>query len=118
MLFESHDEPIAPFRVFVKRLVVSICLGIVVIISGLAIGIAGLSHFENINFNDAFLNSALILADMGPAHPPLSEAGKIFVGIYSLFSGLVFVSIVGVIFAPVIHRFFHEFHHKKTNNKE
>ena len=67
------------------------------------------------NWIDAFTNSALTLADMGLVTPIVTKAGKIFAGIYALLSGLIFFSVVGIVFAPIIHRIFHKFH--LDNNK-
>jgi hypothetical protein len=39
-----------------------------------------------------------------------TDAGKIFASFYALFSGIVFLVIAGVIFAPIFHRFLHKFH--------
>ena len=36
--------------------------------------------------------------------------GKVFAGLYALYSGLVFVVAVGVVLTPVLHRVLHEFH--------
>jgi hypothetical protein len=47
---------------------------------------------------------------MGPVDRLQSEAGKIFAGAYALFSGLVFLVAVGIIFAPLVHRLLHRFH--------
>ena len=38
------------------------------------------------------------------------DAGKWFASFYALFSGVVFLVMCGVIFAPVVHRFLHKFH--------
>jgi hypothetical protein len=39
-----------------------------------------------------------------------TDGGKIFAGCYALFSGLAFITCLGIVFAPVIHRFLHKFH--------
>jgi len=39
-----------------------------------------------------------------------THAGKIFAGIYALYSGLMLVATTGMILAPVVHRFLHKFH--------
>jgi hypothetical protein len=59
---------------------------------------------------DAFVNAAMILGGMGPVAVMESNAGKLFAGCYALFSGLAFITIVGVILAPFVHRVFHCFH--------
>jgi hypothetical protein len=39
-----------------------------------------------------------------------SDEGKIFSSCYALFSGVVFITNVGVILAPVLHRMYHRLH--------
>jgi len=36
--------------------------------------------------------------------------GKIFSSAYALFSGIIFITNVGVILAPAMHRLFHRLH--------
>jgi len=38
------------------------------------------------------------------------SAGKLFAAFYALFSGISFIAFVGVLFAPVYHRFLHKLH--------
>jgi hypothetical protein len=47
---------------------------------------------------------------MGPVDVLHTEAGKIFAGIYALFSGLVFLVAAGLFFSPMVHRLLHTFH--------
>ena len=39
-----------------------------------------------------------------------STAAKILASPYALFSGLVFISVIGIVLAPVAHRVLHRFH--------
>jgi hypothetical protein len=39
-----------------------------------------------------------------------SPAGKLFASAYALFSGMIFLVISGLLFAPLFHRFLHHFH--------
>lgn len=78
---------------------------------------AGYHFFENLSWIDAFINAAMILGGMGPLENPQTFAGKLFAGIYALYSGIIFLIAVGVIFAPVFHRMFHLFHWKEENQK-
>lgn len=58
---------------------------------------------------DAFVNAAMILSGMGPLSPLKTEGGKIFAGFYALFNGIIFLVIIAIIFAPLVHRFLHKF---------
>ena len=59
---------------------------------------------------DALLNASMILAGMGPVNELHTVGGKLFASFYALFSGVVFISSVAVLLAPVVHRFLHKFH--------
>lgn len=85
-------------------------LSLFLIISALGIGIIGNHLLENLSFTDSFLNASMILGGMGPVNELKTEGGKIFAGFYALFSGLIFLVVVGLIIAPLFHRLLHRFH--------
>jgi len=80
------------------------------VLGSLLIGMAGYAYFEHLAWRDAFLNAAMLLGGMGPVEAPQSAGGKLFAGIYALFAGLTFLVAVGIVLAPVVHRFLHKFH--------
>jgi len=73
-------------------------------------GMQGYKHYEHLPWRDAFLNTAMLLGGMGPVDAPHSNGGKIFAGLFALYSGLVFLIVAGLLCAPVIHRIIHRFH--------
>ena len=52
----------------------------------------------------------MILGGMGPVDPVRSAGGKWFESAYALFSGVTFITMVGVLLGPALHRFLHRFH--------
>ena len=108
--FEPRRSPVAPRARFLQRLAASIVFGAGIVAFSLAIGIAGYHYLERLDWLDAFVNAAMILSGMGPLANPQSTGGKLFAGLFALYSGLVVVVIAGIIFAPVFHRFLHKFH--------
>jgi hypothetical protein len=76
----------------------------------LALGMVGYRLFEGMSWLDAYLNAAMLLGGMGPVGELHHPAGKIFAGLYAMFSGLVLLVSVGVLLAPLFHRFLHRFH--------
>ena len=76
----------------------------------LGIGMAGYHFIENLGWVDAFENAAMILSGMGPVAALQTTAGKIFAGCYALFSGLMLITVTGIVLAPVVHRALHKFH--------
>jgi len=110
MIFEHRKAPLLPRQAFLARLAFSVGLGFLMIAVSLGIGVMGYHTFENMPWVDAFANAAMILSGMGPLTTLQTNSGKLFAGFYALFSGLVFIVIIGLVFAPVVHRFLHKFH--------
>ncbi len=109
-MFEHHTKHLLPRKEFYRRVAHHAALGVVVIIVSLGIGMAGYHTFEKLPWIDAFVNAAMILSGMGPLSTLQTDGGKIFAGCYAIFSGIALISILGIMFAPVIHRFLHKFH--------
>jgi hypothetical protein len=109
-MFERHDKRLLPRKDYYRRIANHAALGIAVLFGSLGIGMTGYHCLEKLPWTDAFLNAAMILAGMGPVATLQTDAGKIFAGCYALFSGITLIGILGIIFAPVIHRFLHKFH--------
>ncbi len=59
---------------------------------------------------DCFHNASMILSGMGPVMEIKTSAGKWFSSFYALFSGVVFITNIGLVLAPAIHRLFHKLH--------
>ena len=97
-------------KVFSRRLLRSGLLAFGTIVVALAIGMAGYMGFEAMGFIDAFANAAMILSGMGPLTPLLTDEGKVFAGLYAIFSGLLIFVVAGLMLAPVFHRILHSFH--------
>jgi hypothetical protein len=80
----------------------------------LLIGMIGYVRLERLSWLDAFLNASMLLGGMGPVHSPITPNGKLFAGVYALYSGLVVLAGAGVLVAPVIHRVLHNLHWDET----
>jgi hypothetical protein len=93
-----------------RRLLSAGRIGLVMVSISLAIGIAGYMALEGLDFLDAFLNASMILSGMGPLHVPATAIGKVFAGLYAIYSGFAVLGIAAVVFAPVVHRMFHRMH--------
>ncbi len=109
-VFEHKSQPMAPFGVFLARLLRSAAAAALVVAAALSAGIFGYHFIEGFSWVDSFLNASMILGGMGPVNELHSTDGKLFAGCYALFSGLVFIVIAGILFAPLLHRFLHRFH--------
>lgn len=109
-MFEKHHETLASRSLFISRLVSAFIIALIIIAIAVFVGMVGYHYFEGMGWVDAFVNASMILSGMGPFTQLQTTGGKLFAGFYALFSGLAFILIIGVIIAPVIHRFLHRFH--------
>jgi len=108
--YENHrTRPISVGR-FIRRMALHALVALSLIAVSLIAGMAGYRHFEHLPWRDAFLNASMILGGMGPVKTDLSEAGKLFAGLYALYSGLALVAVMGIMLTPVVHRVMHKLH--------
>jgi hypothetical protein len=107
---ESKHEPLAPVNVYRKRIMKSTLLGTAILIVSLMLGVVGYHYTAGIPWLDSLHNASMILSGMGPVVEITTVSGKLFSSFYALFSGVIFITNIGVILAPAIHRFFHRMH--------
>lgn len=106
----KHHPHTVSTRKFFIHITRNALFGLVFITIALLIGMLGYHLTEHMSWVDAFVNAAMILSGMGPVNPLATKAGKLFAGFYALFSGLAFIAIIAIIFAPITYRFFHKIH--------
>ena len=97
-------------KTFYQRIVKNILLASVIMLVCLGIGIVGYHYTADIPWLDAVHNASMILSGMGPVVEIKTVEGKWFSSFYALFSGVVFITNIGVILAPAMHRMFHRLH--------
>ena len=83
----------------------SLRFSLIMLLISLAIGMAGYHYLSDMSWDDSFLNASMILTGMWPVHDPQDTTGKIFAGLYALYSGIVFLSIVALMIVPVFHTY-------------
>jgi hypothetical protein len=81
-----------------------------VVTVSLLLGMAGYHWIGGLDGVDAFENAAMILTGMGPVDPMPTSAAKVFAGVYALYSGLVVLTVAGLVLGPPLHRVMHHFH--------
>jgi len=109
-MLEKKHERLLSTRQFAKRVACFAGAAGLLVLVALGIGVAGYHWIAGFSLIDALLNASMILTGMGPVGELHGNAAKIFASLYALFSGIVFVTAVGVFFAPLIHRVLHVFH--------
>ncbi len=109
-MYESRKHPPLPRAHFLRRLALHFLVAIALLLVSLLIGIAGYAYFEDLDWRDGFLNSAMLLGGMGPVDAPSTDGGKVFAGLYALYAGLIFLVAASLVLIPVLHRLLHKFH--------
>jgi len=110
MKYEHRSERLIPKRRFLFRLLRSAGIAAGIIFVALGIGVLGYHFLEGYSWVDALLNAAMILGGMGQVNELHSTGAKLFASAYALFSGIIFLTVAAVLFAPVVHRLLHRFH--------
>jgi len=89
---------------------VALGVGLGLILVALAIGITGYHLLAGLGWVDSLLEASMILGGMGPVKELHTDASKVFASVYALFSGIIFIALMGILLAPVAHRVMHKFH--------
>jgi hypothetical protein len=115
-VYEHRSEPLLPAGRFIRRQINHILIGLSIIGMSLGLGVAGYHFFEGLSWIDALVNASMILGGMGPVDPIRTVAGKIFASFYALYSGIIFLVVVGIMMAPLLHRLLHRLHLTETKS--
>ena len=107
---EHKSQQLLSRSQFARRMAIYAFFGVGFLCISLAIGSIGYAYFAKLSPVDAFLNASMILTGMGPVDKMQTTGGKLFAGIYAIYSGVAFLTFCGVLFTPVYHRFIHKFH--------
>ncbi len=112
---EHKNQSLATQKKFIRRMGKYLRFTTLLIFISLMIGTFGYHWIGQISWLDSFHMSSMILTGMGPVIELKSVAGKLFSSFYALYSGVAFLSITAVFFAPIIHRLLHILHVEDTN---
>ena len=111
-MYEPSNQPLLSRIEFSFRVVRHGLLASAALLVALGVGILGYHSFEDLSWVDATLNASMILGGMGPVSDLQTVGGKLFASAYALFSGVLFIGLMGVVLAPFAHRLLHGFHMK------
>ena len=111
---EITKKVLAPKKTFYKRIWNNAGVAMLIMSISLSIGVVGYKlTIPQFDWYDSLLNASMILSGMGPiinANIVLTNQAKVFASMYALFSGVAFISTIGILIAPLAHRFFHQLH--------
>ena len=115
----NKKDKLIPKTIFYRRLWSNAILGTFIMAFCLFVGVLGYKlTVPEMDWYDSLLNASMILSGMGPiidANIVLTKTAKVFASMYALFSGVAFISTIGILIAPIAHRFFHKLHIEDTS---
>ena len=114
--YEHISEPLATRSIFLIRLYRNALMASIILLICLIIGIVGYKYGGPMSWIDALHNASMILSGMGPVVDIKTTWGKVFSSAYALFSGVAFITNIGVLIAPIAHRFFHKLHAEEVKD--
>ena len=109
-MYEHHKQPLASRKIFIGRLKRNGLIGASLLVLSFVLGVLGYHFLENLSWIDSLLNASMLLGGMGPVSPLQTSAGKVFASFYAIYSGVILLASVGILIAPIFHRFLHRFH--------
>ena len=109
-MFERSNEPLISRRRFAFRVAVSLAIAFAIDAIALAIGTVGYHSLAGIGWLDACVDAAMVITGNGLVTHPATAAGKLFSIADALFGVMAFITVTGVVLAPVFHRLLHSFH--------
>jgi glucan phosphoethanolaminetransferase (alkaline phosphatase superfamily) len=107
MKLEHRKQQVVSLPRFFLRLWRYSLVCIILIVFSVSIGMLGYHFVGDLNGLDSFYMASMILTGMGPVAEMKTQASKLFSSFYALYSGIAFLSITAVFFAPIIHRVLH-----------
>ncbi|MBI3265173.1 MAG: hypothetical protein HYZ58_18755 [Acidobacteria bacterium] len=109
-MYEHRKHRLLAWPDFLRRAGRHLWWAVLTIAWAVGLGTLGYHTAGGLPWIDAFLNASMILSGMGPVDRMDTATAKLFAAVYALFSGLVFVGVIGIVLAPWIHRLFHWIH--------
>jgi hypothetical protein len=109
-MYEHKTQPLLAKSKYYGRIYRSMALFFALLSISLAIGVLGYHFFAKLAWLDSLHNASMILSGMGPVAEIKTVSGKLFSSFYALFSGVAFITNIGLLLTPVVHRFFHKMH--------
>lgn len=109
-MYENRKQPLISRKKFVQRMSNNLLVSMAILVVSLGIGVFGFHALNQSSWIDSLHNASMLLGGMGPVVEMKSDSAKLFSSIYALFCGVVFITNIGVLLAPLIHRIFHRLH--------
>lgn len=110
MKLENRKQQVTTLPRFLYRMGRYAIFAFALVTFSVLVGTLGYHYLADITWLDSFHMACMILTGMGPVVEMTTASAKLFSSFYALYSGVAFLSITAVFFAPIIHRLLHILH--------
>ena len=116
MKLENQSQKVVPLKRFLIRVGRYALFSFGLIFVSVIIGTLGYHFIATLSWLNSFHMTCMILTGMGPVAEMKTTSAILFSSFYALYSGVAFLSITAVFFAPFIHRLLHILHVEPTKD--
>jgi hypothetical protein len=106
MKLEHRKQQVVSFPQFLIRVGRYALVSVMLIIFSVSVGTLGYHYFGQLSWSG-----------MGPVAEMKTNGAKVFSSFFALYSGVAFLSITAVFFAPIVHRLLHILHVESDEDK-
>jgi hypothetical protein len=117
-IFEHHKQPLVSKDVFLQRVAKCAWVAFLLLAGTISTGAVVYHYMEGFSWVDAVMNAVMIMTGLGLVDTLHTTGGKIFTTFYAIITAIVFYLVLAILFAPLIHRFLHQFHLEMGRSKE
>jgi hypothetical protein len=110
MKLEHRKEQVVSLPRYLLRQARYSLFSVLLISISVGLGVLGYHQFAKLGWLDSFHMACMILTGMGPVLEMTTRQAKLFSSFYALYSGVAFLSITAIFFAPLVHRLLHILH--------
>lgn len=107
-MFEHRTEELLPQKAFAKRVGLAFLITMGIIVGSVLLGTGGYRWIVGVPWDEAFHHTCLILGDHDVELKAKTFGGRFFAGFFVLYARLVFVTLVAILLAPILHRILHK----------
>ncbi len=111
-MFERPHEPLLAKSRFALRVAKFLAAAALIDLAAVALGAVGYRSLEGVSWLDAVVDAAMVMTGNGPINHLRTAAGKLFAVFDALAGQAVYVLVIAMFLAPVVHRLLHSFHLK------
>lgn len=109
-MFEHKRDALVTRRHFALRLLKAFLLTVALVAFSVGLGTVGFHWLTDHGWAESLYQMARILSGQPHTVDPMTTGGRVFVVFYGFYGRLLFVTMIAVVLAPILHRLLHLLH--------